>query len=97
MNEGDLVTVFSQWGEIVDCRIARDKKTGANRGFAFIAYEDQRSTILAVDNFNGIELCGRQICVDHIKKYKIPKDYLHDQKEKSKNPNLSIDQSSQDL
>ena len=40
MNEGDLVTVFSQWGEIVDCRIARDKKTGKNRGFAFIAYED---------------------------------------------------------
>ena len=59
MNEGDLVTVFSQWGEIVDCRIARDKKTGKNLGFGFIAYEDQRSTILAVDNFNGIDFCGR--------------------------------------
>ena len=28
---------------------------------------------MAVDNFNGIELCGRQITVDHVKEYKIPK------------------------
>lgn len=53
MNEGDIVIVFSEFGEIVDLRLARDKKTGKSRGFAFLAYEDQRSTILAVDNFNG--------------------------------------------
>jgi RNA-binding motif X-linked protein 2 len=34
----------------------RDKKTGKSRGFAFVAYEDQRSTVLAVDNFNGAEV-----------------------------------------
>jgi len=34
----------------------RDKKTGKSRGFGFVAYEDQRSTILAVDNFNGVEV-----------------------------------------
>jgi hypothetical protein len=27
--------------------------TGKPKGFAFLAYEDQKSTILAVDNFNG--------------------------------------------
>lgn len=53
MNEGDIVTVASQFGEIVDCRLARDAKTGKSLGFAFIAYEDQRSTVLAVDNLNG--------------------------------------------
>ena len=42
-------------------------------GFAFLAYEDQRSTVLAIDNFNGIELCGRQISVDHISEFKIPR------------------------
>ena len=31
----------------------RDKKTGKSKGFAFVCYEDQRSTILAVDNLNG--------------------------------------------
>ena len=73
MNEGDIAIVFSEYGEIVDLRLARDKKTGKSRGFAFLAYEDQRSTILAVDNFNGAEVCGRTLRVDHIKKYKPPR------------------------
>jgi RNA-binding motif X-linked protein 2 len=40
MNEGDIVIVCSQFGEIVDCRLARDRETGKSRGFAFVAYED---------------------------------------------------------
>ncbi len=76
MNEGDIVIVCSQFGEIVDCRLARDRETGKSRGFAFVAYEDQRSTIVAVDNLNGTTLCGRQIMVDHVKQYKIPREYF---------------------
>lgn len=53
MNEGDIVTVFAQYGEIVDCLLLRDKITGKSKGSAFLSYEDQRSTILAVDNLNG--------------------------------------------
>lgn len=34
----------------------RDKKTGKSKGFCFLCYEDQRSTVLAVDNFNGIKV-----------------------------------------
>ena len=33
--------------------------------------------MLAVDNLNGIELCGRTICVDHVKQYKIPREYMY--------------------
>ena len=40
MNEGDIVTVFSQFGEVVDCRLARDRKTGESKGFAYLAYEN---------------------------------------------------------
>lgn len=36
--------------------MVRDKATGKSRGFSFICYEDQRSTILAVDNLNGIKV-----------------------------------------
>jgi len=43
-------------GEIVDCNLIRDKDTGKSKGFAFLAYEDQRSTVLAVDNFNGVQV-----------------------------------------
>lgn len=45
-----------RFGEIVDVRLMRDKVTGKSRGFAFLAYEDQRSTILAVDNLNSAEV-----------------------------------------
>lgn len=34
----------------------RDKESGKSKGFAFVEYADQRSTVLAVDNFNGIKV-----------------------------------------
>eukprot|EP00310_Coccolithus_braarudii_P021413 CAMPEP_0183355748 /NCGR_PEP_ID=MMETSP0164_2-20130417/41637_1 /TAXON_ID=221442 /ORGANISM="Coccolithus pelagicus ssp braarudi, Strain PLY182g" /LENGTH=342 /DNA_ID=CAMNT_0025528945 /DNA_START=89 /DNA_END=1117 /DNA_ORIENTATION=- len=69
LSEGDVTVVFSQVGEVVDVNIPRDKATGKMRGFAFLAYEDQRSTILAVDNFNGAKLLGRTLRVDHCADY----------------------------
>ncbi|XP_068230728.1 RNA-binding motif protein, X-linked 2-like [Palaemon carinicauda] len=73
LTEGDIICVFSQYGEIVNVNLVRDKKSGKSKGFAFLCYEDQRSTILAVDNLNGIKLVGRIIRVDHVEEYKVPK------------------------
>ncbi|KAH9424819.1 RNA-binding motif protein, X-linked 2 [Dermatophagoides pteronyssinus] len=75
LSEGDVLAVFSQYGEIVNINLVRDRKTGKSRGFAFLCYQDQRSTILAVDNFNGIKLLNRIIRVDHVEEYKIPKEF----------------------
>ncbi|XP_026321985.1 RNA-binding motif protein, X-linked 2 [Hyposmocoma kahamanoa] len=72
LTEGDIICVFSQYGEIVNINLVRDKATGKSRGFAFICYEDQRSTILAVDNLNGIKILGRTMRVDHCEQYKAP-------------------------
>jgi RNA-binding motif X-linked protein 2 len=52
----------------------RDKQTGKTRGFAFLQYEDQRSTVLAVDNLNGAKVLGRVLRVDHTHKPKPKKD-----------------------
>lgn len=73
LSEGDIMAIFSQYGEIVNLNLVRDKDTGKQKGFCFICYEDQRSTILAVDNFNGIRVLGRILRVDHVKDYKPPK------------------------
>uniref|UniRef100_A0A3B4TP14 RNA-binding motif protein, X-linked 2 n=1 Tax=Seriola dumerili TaxID=41447 RepID=A0A3B4TP14_SERDU len=75
LTEGDIICVFSQYGEVVNINLVRDKATGKSKGFCFICYEDQRSTILAVDNFNGIKIKGRTIRVDHVKDYRPPKDH----------------------
>ena len=74
LTEGDLICVFSQYGEIVSINLPKDKNTGKTRGYCFLCYEDQRSTVLAVDNLNGIKLSGRIIRVDHVKDYKQSKD-----------------------
>lgn len=43
-----FVQFICRYGEIVDVNLIRDKGTGKSKGFAFVAYEDQRSTNLAV-------------------------------------------------
>lgn len=54
LTEGDIIVIFSQFGEVIDINLARDKETGKSRGFCWIAFEDQRSTILSVDNLSGV-------------------------------------------
>jgi RNA-binding motif X-linked protein 2 len=54
----------------MDINMPRDKDTGKPRGFAFLMYEDQRSTVLAVDNLNGAKVLERVLRVDHVKNYK---------------------------
>ena len=73
LTEGDLICIFSQFGEIEDIHLVREEATGKSLGFAFIKYEDWKSTILAVDNMNGVEILGRTISVDHKKEYSPPK------------------------
>ena len=70
LSEGDLIVIFSQFGEIVDVHMPRDKDTGKPKGFAFMCYEDQRSTVLAVDNFNGAKVLGRTLRCDHCESFK---------------------------
>lgn len=73
LTEGDILTIFSQFGEIVDLHLVRDKTSGKSLGYGFLAYEDQRSTILAIDNMNGYKLFGRFLRVDHADKFRRPK------------------------
>lgn len=74
LTEGDVICVMSQWGEVEDIHLVREKETNKPKGFAFLKYEDQRSTVLAVDNFNGVKLLGRTLRVDHVDQYKLPKE-----------------------
>lgn len=65
LSEGDILTIFSQFGEPTYINLIRDKESGKSKGFAFLKYEDQRSTDLAVDNLGGASVMGRVLKVDH--------------------------------
>jgi RNA-binding motif X-linked protein 2 len=76
--------MFSQFGEVVDLHLPRRKtvvpgQLGVRMGFAFLAFEDQRSTVLAIDNMNGWEMVlpketrPRILRVDHAGRYRRPK------------------------
>ncbi|KAI7878220.1 RNA-binding domain-containing protein [Lichtheimia hyalospora FSU 10163] len=65
LTEGDIICIFSQYGEIMNIELIRDKSTGKSKGFAFLQYEDQRSTVLAVDNLGGSKVLDRTLRVDH--------------------------------
>mmetsp|Transcript_15042 Transcript_15042/g.30702 ORF Transcript_15042/g.30702 Transcript_15042/m.30702 type:complete len:240 (-) Transcript_15042:204-923(-) len=73
LTEGDIICILSQFGEIEDINLVRDKDSGKSRGFAFVKYEDARSCVLAVDNFTGAEVLGRTLRVDHVERYRLPK------------------------
>lgn len=74
LSEGDIIAIFSQYGEPVHVHLIRDKDTGKSKGFAFLKYEDQRSTDLAVDNLGGATVMGRLLRVDHTR-YKKKDDH----------------------
>lgn len=65
LSEGDIITIFSQYGTPTYINLIRDKETGKSKGFAFLKYEDQRSTDLAVDNLGGAVVMERTLKVDH--------------------------------
>ncbi|KAK0259138.1 RNA-binding protein Cwf29 [Friedmanniomyces endolithicus] len=65
LSEGDILTIFSQYGNPVHVNLVRDKETGKSRGYCFLKYEDQRSCDLAVDNLSGAGVMGRLLSVDH--------------------------------
>ena len=70
LTEGDVLAVMAQCGEVSDLNLPRCRETGRPRGFGFLAYADQRSTVLAVDNLHGARVAGRTIRVEHVLDYR---------------------------
>lgn len=68
----DILAVFEQYGHIPHLHQPLDPSRSTPANYAFIGYEDWRSTILAVDNLNGISLSGQTILVTHVQDYHPP-------------------------
>ena len=68
--------------------MVRDRATGKSKGFAFVCFDDQRSTVLAVDNMNGFQLLKRTLRVDHVDKFKAPKQFDENDLDENGDPKL---------
>ncbi|KAG8341036.1 hypothetical protein TRVL_08135 [Trypanosoma vivax] len=61
LSEGDVATVFSQFGEVLDVRFVRHSRTGRFLGTAFVKFSDYRSSILAADIMNSHHEKGKEV------------------------------------
>jgi RNA recognition motif-containing protein len=61
----DLLSVFSQYGEVASAQVVMDRETGRSRGFAFV--EMSSGAEQAIQAMNGAELQGRTLTVNEAK------------------------------
>lgn len=63
VTEADLEKEFSQFGEIKEVTLIKDRFTGASKGFGFITYTANESAQKAL-SLDGNELAGRAMKVN---------------------------------
>ncbi|KAJ4253766.1 Cinnamyl-alcohol dehydrogenase Flavonol reductase/cinnamoyl-CoA reductase [Fusarium torreyae] len=59
-----LRDTFSQFGQVVDSIIMRDRDTGRARGFGFVTFSNEEEATAAVNGMNEQELDGRRLKVN---------------------------------
>ncbi|RBR26784.1 uncharacterized protein FIESC28_00365 [Fusarium coffeatum] len=59
-----LRSTFSEFGEVTDSIIMRDRETGRARGFGFVTFANEDQATAAVNALNEQELDGRRIRVN---------------------------------
>ncbi|KIL93717.1 hypothetical protein FAVG1_02278 [Fusarium avenaceum] len=59
-----LREAFSQFGQVTDSIIMRDRETGRARGFGFVTFSTEEEANAAVEGLNEQELDGRRIRVN---------------------------------
>ncbi|KAI8825291.1 uncharacterized protein EV422DRAFT_584172 [Fimicolochytrium jonesii] len=59
-----LHQAFSQYGEISDCLVLKDRETGRSRGFGFVTFADENQAQSAIQAMNDQDLDGRNIRVN---------------------------------
>ena len=65
MSDRELNDLFREIRNVVDVRVAIDRRTGQPRGFAHADFTDLDSAKEALLALNGKEVCGRALRVDY--------------------------------
>ncbi len=65
MSDRDLNNLFSKIQNVVDVRVAIDRRTGQPRGFAHADFTDVASATKAMQELTNREVCGRVLRLDY--------------------------------
>ena len=64
LQEEDLQDTFSEHGEIKNCVLNVDRRTGYVKGYALLEYASIEEAKRTITSFNGTEIAGKSIKVD---------------------------------
>ena len=65
MSDADLNKLFRDIRNVIDVRVAIDRRTGQPRGFAHADFVDEESAVAARDVLADKEIYGRKLRVDY--------------------------------
>ncbi|KZO92622.1 RNA-binding domain-containing protein, partial [Calocera viscosa TUFC12733] len=63
-NDETLRSAFSQFGQVLDCIVMKDRESGRSRGFGFVTYGTGQEAEAAIAGLNEQDLDGRRIRVN---------------------------------
>ena len=64
VDDAKLKELFSEYGEVTEAVIIKDKFSGRSKGFAFVTFTDDEAGKKAMSEMNGKEIDGREIKVN---------------------------------
>ena len=62
--DDDLVTAFSEIGQVASARVIMDRETGRSKGFGFVEMSSDEEANHAEQNLNGKAFMGRPLTVN---------------------------------
>lgn len=65
MSDADLNALFKNVRNVVDVRVAIDRRTGQPRGFAHAEFTDEESAAAGMEELRGKEVYGRNLRIDY--------------------------------
>ncbi|KAJ7502786.1 RNA-binding domain-containing protein [Mycena galericulata] len=62
--DDSLRGAFSEFGDVVDSIVMKDRETGRSRGFGFVTFNSSQEADAAINGLNDQELDGRRLKVN---------------------------------
>ncbi len=64
INEGEIMELFEEYGNVGSVKLITDKFTGKSKGFGFVEMSNDEEAKKAIEELNGKEFKGRKIAVN---------------------------------